>query len=92
VGSARHAVMLEESLRGGMQWLGAMPRDGAITLPERHLGLVQAGEIADLDQRIERAADLLPDTALWLPEAVSFSPPDPAPLPPLLAGRRIAIA
>lgn len=92
VGSARHAAMLEDSLRGGVRWLGALPRDGAITLPERHLGLVQAGEIADLDQRIERAADLLPDTALWLPEAVAFAPSDLAPLPPLLQGRRIAIA
>lgn len=92
VGSARHAAMLEESLRGGIEWLGTLPRDAEITLPERHLGLVQAGEIADLDQRIDRAAALLPEAALWLPEAIRFAAPEAPPPPRLLQGRRIAIA
>src|SRR5207245_10378482 len=56
VGSATPATMLRESLAAGMAWFGALPREEAYALPSRHLGLVQAGEVADLDQRIERAA------------------------------------
>lgn len=33
-------------------------------LPERHLGLAQAGELADLDQRLHRCAAALKHTAL----------------------------
>jgi cobyrinic acid a,c-diamide synthase len=95
VGGERHAAMLEGSLTPGITWLGALPRDAGITLPERHLGLVQAAEIADLDARIERAANLLPDAALWLPEPTLFPAPPAAAAPTAqapLAGRRIAIA
>ena len=92
VGSERHAEMLEGSLNGEIQWLGALPRDADIALPERHLGLVQAGEIADLDARIERAATLLPEAAAWLPDPVRFPAASIAPPPRLLEGKRIAIA
>lgn len=92
VGSARHAELLEGSLPPGIRWLGAMARDAGIGLPQRHLGLVQAGEVNDLAARLDRAADLLPDSALWLPEPVEFAPgPDVAPARSL-AGRTIAVA
>jgi len=35
---------------------GALPREAALALPERHLGLVQAGEQADLAALIDRLA------------------------------------
>lgn len=93
VGSAGHAAMLEASVQGAVQWLGALPRDPDAAFPERHLGLVQAGEIADLDARIGRAASALPPGAAWLPPPVRFVPPrDDGALPPLLRGVRIAIA
>ncbi|MPS69442.1 MAG: cobyrinate a,c-diamide synthase [Novosphingobium sp.] len=93
VGSERHAELLERGLREGVQWLGAMRRDEGAGLPERHLGLVQAGEVPDIEARIDRAADLLPESALWLPEPVSFpAAPRCAAPPPSLAGRRIAVA
>jgi cobyrinic acid a,c-diamide synthase len=38
---------------------GALPRDATLTLPERHLGLVQADEHADLATRLDRLADVL---------------------------------
>ncbi|GFE76283.1 hydrogenobyrinate a,c-diamide synthase [Novosphingobium sp. TCA1] len=93
VGSDRHAQLLERGMPGGVQWLGAVPRDDGMGLPERHLGLVQAGEIADLEARIDRAAELLPESALWLPEPVPFpKPASAAPAPSALAGKRIAVA
>jgi cobyrinic acid a,c-diamide synthase len=65
VGSAGHAQMLRESLRAApgspspMRWFGALPRDSAIALPSRHLGLVQAQEVVDVEQRLQRAAQAL---------------------------------
>ncbi len=92
-GSARHADLLERGMPENVRWLGAMRRDADAGLPERHLGLVQAREIADIDARIDRAADLLPESALWLPGPVAFPAPDDAvPPPAALAGKRIAIA
>jgi cobyrinic acid a,c-diamide synthase len=38
--------------------LGEVARDDALTLPERHLGLVQASEQADLQDRLARLGDL----------------------------------
>lgn len=92
VGSERHAAMLRESLPPGMRWLGSMPPSPDVALPERHLGLVQAGEVGDIDCRIDAAAACLGDDALWLPKPVAFATEVTASVPPLLAGLRIAIA
>lgn len=50
VGSARHADLLRQSLAplcksSGVPLLGLMPRQGAPSLPARHLGLVEAHEV-----------------------------------------------
>ncbi len=64
-----------------------------MTLPERHLGLVQGREIGDLEQRIETAAARISVTELTdLPPPVVFAPETEAPIPWLLAGTRIAVA
>lgn len=93
VGSARHADMLRAALPDGMRWFGAVMRDADAALPERHLGLMQAEEIVDLGERLDRLADhLLQTGAAELPPAVEF-PAVPAPaVPPLLAGKRVAVA
>lgn len=58
VGSERHERMLRAALaEANIDCLGALPRDEALSLPERHLGLVQAGENADLEVFVEAAAD-----------------------------------
>jgi cobyrinic acid a,c-diamide synthase len=94
VGSDRHCAMLAESVTSGMIFLGALPRDERFVLPGRHLGLILAQEIADLDARLDAIADTLAQSALnALPSAIDFAAPasnsDPV---PLLQGVRIAVA
>ncbi|MEM7075999.1 MAG: cobyrinate a,c-diamide synthase [Pseudomonadota bacterium] len=58
VGSERHAAMLYHALAPlDIPVLGAIPRDSALVVPSRHLGLVQAGEHPDLTCFLDRAAD-----------------------------------
>lgn len=60
VASVRHRAVLEPALSAlKVPVFGFLPRERRFTLPERHLGLVQAGEIADIEAFIEGAADLL---------------------------------
>ncbi len=93
VGSPRHAEMLAASVREPLHFYGAVMRDKLIELPHRHLGLFQAEEIADLEQRLERTADALQETDLVdLPPPLAFAR-ESTPAPPrLLQGVRIAIA
>ena len=59
VASPRHRRLVEAGLaRVKLPVLGALPREANLVLPERHLGLVQAGETADLEARLDRLADL----------------------------------
>lgn len=93
VGTVRHAQLLENSLTEGLRWYGALSRETGIELPSRHLGLVQASELNDLDARLDAAAEALASTCeVALPPPVSFAAPDPQPVEPWLAGVRIAIA
>lgn len=90
-----HAALLRGSLPASMRWWGSLPRDAQMALPERHLGLVQASELADLDARLDRAAAALGPEAAALPPEVAFEAPatDPAANPNQpLRGVRIAIA
>ncbi len=64
VASERHGGMLQASLREPEQWLGALMRNPALTLPERHLGLVAATELSDAMERLDAAADALAATPL----------------------------
>src|SRR5215471_4693299 len=59
VGSERHRVLVEDAINGlDIPVLGAVPRDTALTVPERHLGLVQAQEHGDLAVRLDHLADM----------------------------------
>jgi cobyrinic acid a,c-diamide synthase len=54
VASERHlALMMPAFERIGMRVFGAIFRDDRLTLPERHLGLVQAQETTEIDERME---------------------------------------
>jgi cobyrinic acid a,c-diamide synthase len=76
--------------------LGTVPRDETLSLPERHLGLVQAGEHGDLEARLEalaamaeRCLDLDAIVKLAGPPRLASSTAGPALPPP---GMRIALA
>jgi cobyrinic acid a,c-diamide synthase len=100
VGGARHRAMLEAALANAlpdMPVLGAVPRHDGLALPERHLGLVPAGEHQALDDFLDHAAAHVAqhvDIAALLrcarpTRAVATTGRIP-PLPPL--GRHIAVA
>ncbi|MGD9659499.1 MAG: cobyrinate a,c-diamide synthase [Methylocystis sp.] len=60
VASERHRRLAGEAIEAlGLPVLGALPRDEKIALPERHLGLVQAGETEGLEARLEALADFI---------------------------------
>ena len=59
LGSDRHRTLIADALAPrGIPVLGAIPRDETLTLPERHLGLVQASEHPDLAARLVSFADM----------------------------------
>jgi cobyrinic acid a,c-diamide synthase len=100
VASPRHERLVVDAIAArGIAVLGALPREEDLMLAERHLGLVQAAEIADLDTRLEKVAAFvaahvdLPRVlacagAESLPPSVP-SAPGPALQPP---AQRIAVA
>lgn len=97
VGSERHRALAADAIAAmGVRVFGSLPRDETMRLPERHLGLVQAGEHDDLAARIERLADFVErhvDVAAVMacasPIRIAPAAPYPALAPP---GQRIALA
>jgi cobyrinic acid a,c-diamide synthase len=94
VASAVHEEMLKESIPSHLSWFGSLPHHTQNQLPSRHLGLVQADQISNLDQYLEQLAEGISQTKLTaLPPPVIFTAPDESiNLAPILKGVRIAIA
>ncbi|MDP6954321.1 MAG: cobyrinate a,c-diamide synthase [Alphaproteobacteria bacterium] len=96
VASPRHAALLQDACAGvAPVRLGAVPRDACLSLPDRHLGLVQAGEHEALDDFLDVAAELVAahvdlDALAALARAPTVAAETCPPPPPL--GQRIAIA
>ncbi len=99
VSGERHRALLAGAVARhlpGLAILGALPADPALSLPSRHLGLVPAGETAEAEAVIERAAEqtgacldigrllALARSSILEPATTSTG------IPPL--GRRIAVA
>lgn len=60
LGSERHRKLAGEAIEAiGLPVLGSVLRNTELTLPERHLGLVQAHEHSDIDTHIDRLADVM---------------------------------
>ena len=95
VGSERHERMLRKALEPvGIPVLGAVHRQGGLTHPDRHLGLVQARERPDLDAYLDAAADAVEkaidlDALLKLVEPLPEPGKSPAMAPP---AQNIAVA
>jgi len=96
VASPRHERLARGGLEAtGIPVLGALPRRADLTLPERHLGLVQAVEHPDLENAIAGYAAFLRahvDLAAIRRAAAAAALPQatgPLPLPP---AQRIALA
>ena len=97
VASERHRRSVAEGLaRAGMRVLGAIGRDPSLALPERHLGLVQAGETPDLDARLDGFADVIERSVDLDALRALAAPTEAGPVAPALAlpppGQRIALA
>lgn len=95
VGSQGHADMLRDAVQEtGIPFLGAVLRSETLTIPSRHLGLVQATENLSLQHLIAAARDAIiagVDLDQLVSVAGKFGAADPVrPVPPL--GQRIAVA
>ncbi|MEZ5788220.1 MAG: cobyrinate a,c-diamide synthase [Xanthobacteraceae bacterium] len=97
VGSERHRALVAGAMQArGIPLVGAIPRKADLALPERHLGLVQAGEHEDLAARLAQLADVA-ERHLDLDAIIATAAPvvadrqgHAAALPP--PGQRIALA
>lgn len=93
VGSESHAKLLADALPKELPLLSILLKNNDAGLPSRHLGLWQAAEIEDLENRLSKAAELLTQfTPCHLPATVKFEAIETPKIPPLLAGKRIAIS
>ncbi|MGB8275022.1 MAG: cobyrinate a,c-diamide synthase [Alphaproteobacteria bacterium] len=103
VGGPGHEAILRDAMERhvpGVRVLGCIARDERLTLPSRHLGLVQAGEHANLESFLEAAADAIAGAldleglrALARPARLTGADGHravPCPVAPL--GQRIAVA
>jgi cobyrinic acid a,c-diamide synthase len=100
VGSTVHTRALREATATAfpnLEILGMLCNDARLELPERHLGLVQAGEQWDLNTFIDAAADAISEQvdlaafqALARPTRNTASAGSQQQIPPL--GQRIAVA
>lgn len=80
VAGERHAELVKQGMPPGLAYLGSVSRDADFALPDRHLGLVQAEEVDDLERRLSAAAAALKATGLTkIPPAVEFAVPGGAP-------------
>ena len=95
VGSPRHEAILRAALAPlKLPILGAVHRSASLATPSRHLGLVQAGERADLEAFLSKAASVIGaqvdlEAISRLSAPLPRTPPQ-KPIPP--ARRHIAIA
>ena len=98
VGSERHRRLVVEAIEAlGIPVVGALPRNDKVALPERHLGLVQAGETEALDARLETIADFVEahvdcDRVLALAGELALASPARGAVALRPPGRRIALA
>ena len=73
VNTDRHVELISTCLPEEFRFYGRIPKDDVITLPARHLGLVLAQELSDIDAQLDKAASHIANTGLAeLPDKVEF--------------------
>ncbi|MEM8580875.1 MAG: cobyrinate a,c-diamide synthase, partial [Pseudomonadota bacterium] len=96
VGSDRHERILRDALGPlGLPVVGAVRRSPALSLPSRHLGLVQAYEHNDLEQFLTHAADAVAaqvDLEALRRLAAPLPAPPRSPPPRAVFPRKVAVA
>ncbi|WP_445247932.1 cobyrinate a,c-diamide synthase [Microcoleus sp. OTE_8_concoct_300] len=66
VASDRHLELLQDALKPlNLPILGVLRRDEAVTIPDRHLGLIPAEELPNLHAAIDKLADLAAVSFDW---------------------------
>ena len=96
VASPRHETLVRVGMDAvGIKVLGSLPRRKEIEMPERHLGLVQAGEQENLPEILAQAAAFVAENvdldALRVAAKGNFQDA-PAPVKVIPPGNRIALA
>ncbi len=97
IGSTRHQLLATQAIEAiGLPVLGALRRAPEITLPERHLGLVQAEETHELDLILDRLAGFI-ETQIELDRLLASALPTQSAAPGKVIavnppGQKIAIA
>ncbi len=99
VGSDNHDLLMRYAF--GDCYAGSIRRDSRFEIAQRHLGLVQAGDIENLDQQLDQAADALDEFKISASLSnITFLPPSLPKKKPankvetnkLLEGKVVAIA
>ena len=92
----RHYDLIRQALVDvGLPCVGWLPKDAALDMPSRHLGLVPAGERPGVEAQIRRAAGLLRldvDALQNIARRAADVPARSADVPRRFAGRRIGVA
>jgi cobyrinic acid a,c-diamide synthase len=65
VGSVNHDRLMSDAI--GDCYAGSIRRDTRFEIAQRHLGLVQAGDINNLDKQLDQAADALDEFEVYVP-------------------------
>jgi len=98
VASEKHRALVAGAIAAlGIPIFGAVPREATLALPERHLGLVQAGEHADLQALIDRFATMAArhldlDAIMTIATPLTIAAPAAQALAVPPPGQRIALA
>jgi cobyrinic acid a,c-diamide synthase len=89
VGGATHAGWIADAVRAACraEWLGGVPYDPALTVGERHLGLLTAAEGALTPDLIGRLRDTV-ERHVDLDRLLALAEPTSAPAPPPVASHR----
>jgi len=93
VASQHHEQLLTSNLPNNIAYLGSVHKNPKLNFPQRHLGLVEAKDVENIEQHLDEAAVAISSTRLTkLPPTVSLHPPVEQFIPKLLDSVTIGIA